>query len=267
MPQTMDLHRPAELAALAEHVQAVAARDRSVVDIGPFRAFFSESSDDPLLSLAVPCRAPADWHPGITALKAAFAAHRRTLRLEYFVELFPTLAIALAAEGLDDQDTLPVQCLAAEDLVPVRAAPEIVLSCPKPDDGGQLRGLMALQARCFDALTEAGDAGWLGQMQRDIARGLATVCVAAVNGAIIGGAMLVSGGGAAELVGVATDPAWRRRRVASVTCVRLLYDYFAAGGGLAWLSAGSPAAHALYRRLGFRNIGTQLNTALPQPAP
>lgn len=266
MAETRDPAFPAVLAALARHVQAVAARDRSVVDIGPFRAFFSDTSDDPLMSLALPCQAPADWHPGIVALKAAFAARQRTLRLEYFGELFPTLAGALRAQGFDDPDRMPVQSLAAEDLVTARASPEIVLSCPEPDDREGLRGLMALQARCFESLAEIGDEGWLGQMQRDIARGLATVCVAAVDGATIGGAMLVSGGGAAELVGVATDPAWRRRRVASITCARLLADYFAAGGRLAWLSAGSPSAHALYKRLGFRQIGSQLNAALPRPA-
>ncbi|NBC34497.1 MAG: GNAT family N-acetyltransferase [Alphaproteobacteria bacterium] len=255
------------LGALADHVQSVAGRDRTVVDIGPFRAFFSDTSDDPLLSLAVPRQPAPDWRPGIEALQAAFAARNRTLRLEYFSELFPTLAMALAAEGLDSQDTMPVLVLAAGEPIRVRATAGLVLSCPGPDDGATLRGLMALQARCFQALAGTnGDSGWLAQMRTDLASGLASACVASVAGEIIGGAMLISGGGAAELVGVATDPAWRRRRIASATCARLIAESFAGGNRLVWLSAGSPPAHALYKRLGFRHIGTQLNAGPPPSA-
>lgn len=251
------------LTVLAAHVQAVAGRGRDVIDTGPFRAFFSRTSDDPLLSLAVPRKSAGDWRPGIDALVAAFAARQRTLRLEFFADLHPTLADALAAQGVDGQQSMPVLSLAAEDLVMVRAAPGIRLCRPDAGDAALLESLMALQARCFQALAgSVSMSGWLAQMRADIAAGRASACVAAAEGRAIGGAMMISGGGAAELLGVATDPAWRRRRVAAAACSRLLAESFAEGNPLAWLAAGSPPAYVLYKRLGFRHIGTQLNAGL-----
>jgi hypothetical protein len=49
-----------------------------------------------------------------------------------------------------------------------------------------------------------------------------------------------------------------------VACALLLGRFFAEGGEVAWLSAGDAASAGLYRTLGFRPCGTQLNYARPE---
>jgi len=68
---------------IERHVCDVAARSRDTVAVGPFDAFFSEGSDDYLLSLAVPRATPVDWAPALRALDEAFAARDRRTRLEF----------------------------------------------------------------------------------------------------------------------------------------------------------------------------------------
>ena len=43
--------------------------------------------------------------------------------------------------------------------------------------------------------------------------------------------------------------------------------YFGQGGELVWLSAGGEGSLGLYHNLGFREVGTQLNYALPASLP
>jgi len=67
----------------------------------------------------------------------------------------------------------------------------------------------------------------------------------------------------AEVAGVGTRPALRRRGVAaSLTCF-LTEQLFAVGGTLAWLSAGDAAAQAVYERVGFAVVDTRLNYIEP----
>jgi len=67
----------------------------------------------------------------------------------------------------------------------------------------------------------------------------------------------------AELAGVATSPALRRRGVAATLTSFLTDQLFAAGGTLAWLSAGDAAAQAVYERVGFAVVDTRLNYIEP----
>jgi predicted GNAT family acetyltransferase len=82
----------------------------------------------------------------------------------------------------------------------------------------------------------------------------------------VSGSSLIGPGPVAELAGVWTRPPWRRRGYARAVCRLLLERYFAAGGELAWLSAGDLASGALYRRLGFVPCGVQLNYVGPASA-
>ena len=76
------------------------------------------------------------------------------------------------------------------------------------------------------------------------------------------GAALQRGGDVAELAGVWTHPAFRRRGLAHAACHALLAAGFAAGVAQAWLSAAEGAL-TLYQRLGFERVGTQVNLDAP----
>ena len=102
----------------------------------------------------------------------------------------------------------------------------------------------------------------VAQLRHDLGEGSTLAAVALAHGAIVAGASLVGIGDVAELVGVWTAPAQRRRGLASAVCATLLAAFFARGGELAWLSAADRASASLYRRLGFVECGTQLNYGL-----
>jgi ribosomal protein S18 acetylase RimI-like enzyme len=70
--------------------------------------------------------------------------------------------------------------------------------------------------------------------------------------------LLVVEGGVAELAGVATLPAFRRRGLAADISAKMLERHFTAGGKLAWLSAAE-AGLGCYRSIGFKEIGSQVN--------
>jgi ribosomal protein S18 acetylase RimI-like enzyme len=65
----------------------------------------------------------------------------------------------------------------------------------------------------------------------------------------------------AELLGVWTSAAHRRQGFARALCQRLLADFFALGGEIVWLTAGSEESLGLYRDLGFERCGTHLDYA------
>ena len=98
--------------------------------------------------------------------------------------------------------------------------------------------------------------------------GGATLCAASLSdGRPVSGASLIGIGAEAELAGVWTSEDARRQGRAEAVCRALLGRYFGLGGELVWLSAGDGDSARLYRRLGFRPIGTQLNYAKHQSDP
>jgi GNAT superfamily N-acetyltransferase len=244
-----------------------------VRDVGPFRLYLWPRPEPFYRNRAIAAGpSPPDWGPAVAGLLAAFAAANREPRTESFPELRPGLAEALEAAGLRREAEAPAMALAAAD-------------------GPSSRGATAGAVRILDAATPptlleaflcgvqaafgappAPDPGELAQLRRDLAEG-ATLAAAWLEdgGRPVAGACLIGLGPEAELAGVWTDARHRRRGLATAVCAALLRRFFAAAGELAWLSAAGEGSEALYRRLGFARVGTQLNHgphgALPPSAP
>lgn len=269
-----DLQR---LRRLADGLIAAGSRGRAVERVGPFVALIAQSSDAYLMSLAVPVEAADDWRPRIEQLDAHFQAHRRTTRLEFFEELHPTLAPALEAAGMVRQMTAPAMVCTPEsfrpplrrlrrgeagrgahDSRPEEAGDvEARFALLGADDASGLDALVALQAEAFGMPLPTVQA-WQPSLEAGLADGMVMAGIVRVGGLAAAGATLLVGGDVAELAGVATLPALRRRGLAAWACGELMARYFARGGALCWLSA-EPQAQALYAGLGFEVVGTQLN--------
>ncbi|MDO3704702.1 GNAT family N-acetyltransferase [Micromonospora sp. C28SCA-DRY-2] len=71
-------------------------------------------------------------------------------------------------------------------------------------------------------------------------------------------------GDVAEIAGVATLPAARRRGLGAAVTATLARELLAAGADLVFLSAGSEEIARVYLRVGFRRIGT---ACIAEPAP
>ncbi|HEY9649827.1 MAG TPA: GNAT family N-acetyltransferase, partial [Coleofasciculaceae cyanobacterium] len=99
----------------------------------------------------------------------------------------------------------------------------------------------------------------IAELSEQIQQGRMHCALARLDGIPAGIGVILPLFGIAELAGVATIPALRRRGVAATLCSVLVNDHFQSGGDLVWLSAGDEIAQATYERIGFRVVDTRLN--------
>ncbi len=251
------------LKRLERSLSDVGAQSREVVEADGFAVFLDPVSSAYLLSFAVPAELdPADWSPGIAALREVFESRGRRPRLEYFHELHTGLAWALEAAGFEQDTSAPVMALQREALtdLPTSVAGDYVRFTTADEDRLEpfLRG---------QSLAYGGDGGedalaWLPNLSAGLKAGRSWVAGLEQEGAFVSGAV-IQGGETGELAGVWTLPEHRKQGLAFHVCRRLLHDYFAKGHELCWLSAAEGAL-SLYERLGFERVGTQLNYGLPE---
>jgi len=256
---------------LEASLRAAGAEGRETVTVGPFRVFFAPSPDY-LLSLAVPHGPePERWTEGIAALREVFAERGRRPRLEFFRELHPTLAGALEAAGLRLESAAPVMTLEPRDLAP---APErggahesthVRYVRLQADDREGLGTFLRRQSLAYGGLN-GEPLAWLPSLERGLRNGTLFGTALSQGGEFVSGATIQIGGDVGELAGVWTLPERRRQGLAFGVCQQLLSDFFSAGYALSWLSAAE-GAEGLYRKLGFKRVGTQLNYGVNDGGP
>lgn len=196
---------------------------------------------------------------------------------EWQDEVTPSLAPSARASGLAVH-AHPLQVLHG----PVRTGPppagtEIVeLSSATPDElivaadavanvafrhGGTAGGEAGVAAR-LEAADEVGPESVAHRRQR-LAEGIAHVVVARVDGEIVAVASTQSALGVAEVVGVATLPAYRRRGLAAAVTAAVVEVAVAAGASTVFLSADDDDVARMYGRLGFARVGTAMIAEAP----
>jgi len=241
--------------ALLEH----AAFGRTAVAAGAFTACLATGDADALMHVAVPSGPePVDWGASVEALVSLGREHGIVPRLEFMGELHPSLGAALERRGFVRASADPVM---TADL---RAALGSASPAPagyrrlRGDEGALVVAFVKTQAAAFGMPAATGYA-FLDRLQATLARGRSMAAALIEDGAPVAGAVLQLGSsGWSELAGVFTVPARRRQGLAAAVCAGLLAEARAAGHGHAWLSAAENARE-LYARLGFREVGTQLN--------
>ncbi len=251
---------------MAGNVIAVGRRGRTASTIADFEAFLSEGSRDYFMSFAVPrppsedadARPSSAWSRPLSQLSQHFENRHRSLRLEFFAELFPNLPPALQAAAIDRDKSAPVMVVEPDGF---RAPRRTGLEMVAVDTGNPVtvERFMSVQGDAFGVRIDSGPTGWRPILEAGLADGSMIAAVGEVGGKSCCGAVLMIGGGAAELAGVGTLPAFRRHGYAADLCGRLLESYLEHTGAPAWLSADDEIAEGLYGALGFHRIGTQLN--------
>jgi len=249
------------LARIARAVLANAGAGRETTAVGPFVALVDLVSPSPWSSLAVPSPdAPrdADWAAALPALEARFAARARALRFEFLEDLFPNLGSELERAGWPLASRDPVSVCGPADLALPTAVRGLSLEALDAGSPDQLLALfLGVQQRSFEPDTARDpSAGEREQLRSRMALGAIRCLLARFDGAPAGaGCALPAPGGAAEIAGIGTLPAFRSRGIGSAVTARLAADLFASGRDLAWLTAGGDGAGRVYRRLGFRPLG------------
>ena len=259
-----------ELEAYYDAVPRSAAR---IEQIGPFTLFINTGPGWPYYAR------PA---LGATAFVDAdvqrVRARQRELGIpetfEWVAETTPALAPAAEAAGLAVTQH-PLMVL-REDTgpSPTPACVEVRLASGLDD----LALLNAIARVAFAAPgTAAGTAGLgdaLAVVERDPAAlafqnerlraGRTVMAVALVEGQPVGIGSHQPVGPVTEVVGVAVLPAFRRRGIAAALTRRLVEDALERGLQTVFLSAGDETIGRVYRRIGFRHVGSAC-TAEPVP--
>jgi ribosomal protein S18 acetylase RimI-like enzyme len=201
-----------------------AAVQAPVEVIGPFRVIFGPAGQLLGFDYALPVD-PLDGPPSdvIAALRARYRVRHEGLRLEFNQGAWPGLDTALEAAGLALKGRNPLMACTLDGFLPFRSA--------------------AVRVRFLDS---------------DPRHPSTRRASGEVEGAVAGRASIGAVDGVAELYGVITEPAFRRRGVAAAVCSALVQRHFDEGGRLAFLDAESSAAERLYARLGFRVIGARV---------
>jgi ribosomal protein S18 acetylase RimI-like enzyme len=248
------------LRRLESQLHAALAEGSEVHEVDAFRAHVWRTPDPFYRNVAVPVRPKTEWAAAIEALRRLFARYERRSRVEFFAELWPGLDRALEAAGFLAESRAPVMTACGGSLPPAKFAPRIeLLDGDTPE--GTLRAYLEGAAAAFHEPTAMLAPGELERLQQGLARGTLRTAVVLDAGTPVAGASLAGGGPVAELLGVWTSVAYRRRGFARILCRRLLGEFFAAAGEIVWPTAGSKESLGLYGGLGFAPCGTHLDYA------
>ncbi|WP_405434348.1 GNAT family N-acetyltransferase [Micromonospora sp. NBC_00617] len=193
---------------------------------------------------------------------------------EWVHETTPELLAVARSAGLNvlEAPLMVLDPAALPDPATLSDVPVRVLAADSPDFAADVAARRAVAAVAFGAAgTEPGPAG---PAERDAAvtelelaaldeerariadgRRISALAGTPTEGALASG-MAMRVDDVAEIAGVATLPAVRRRGIGAALTATLARELLAAGTGLVFLSAGSEAIARVYLRVGFRRIGT-----------
>ncbi|MEH0820557.1 MULTISPECIES: GNAT family N-acetyltransferase [unclassified Micromonospora] len=194
--------------------------------------------------------------------------------LEWVHETTPELLTVARSAGLGVLEA-PLMVLDPDALPDPATLTDVPLRVLDPDAPGFAADVAARRAVAAVGFAAAGTArGEAGPAQRDAAiteldvaaldeertriadgRRLSVLAGTPEEGALASG-MAMRVGDVAEIAGVATLPAARRRGMGAAVTAAIARELLAAGTDLVFLSAGSEEIARVYLRVGFRRIGT-----------
>ncbi len=236
-----------------------------VESLGPFTVFVG-TGPWPYYARPMPGRGLAVTADAVAAVCARQRELGTAVAFEWVVELAPGLGEATAAAGLD-WNAMPL--LVLQHPVAPAPVPGVRTRVLAADDPALPATVAVVEVGFGTPGTAPGAAG---TAERDAAIARGGDAVAFRQGLIRDGQLLVvaaetdegpvAGGGAvprgavAELTGIATLPAWRRRGVGAMVTAALTQAVAAIGVRTVFLSAGDEDVARVYERVGFRRVAS-----------
>lgn len=244
---------PSEIEAYYDAVPRVAA---TTEEVGPFTLFVAE----PGTGWRFYARPRLGLEAAVTADDVQRVVARQGERglpraIEWVAETTPSLLPAVwQALGHGAQvEQCPLQVLGPASRPAVEAGTRCVVLAPDDRDLALTIGTV----RAGFAGTEDVQPAVLGRHPALIAQGAAVVVAAYdASGHVVGGGTAAPRGPTSELMGIAVLPSARRRGHGAAITRALVDAVHRVGVRTVFLSAGTPRAAALYRALGFVEVGT-----------
>ncbi|MFJ4436972.1 GNAT family N-acetyltransferase [Streptomyces sp. NPDC088923] len=225
-----------------------------VVETRGFVAGLQADDPNPYLNYATPLPGAEPTAADVSALVEAFRARELTPRLEFVPAAAPAVAPALLAAGFTVEAEHDFLVCAPDTYTPTESGPRTEV----PLGDVEFAALDAALSESFGGPGVASPEG-IARLRRTCEAGGAVRYVRAADGSCAGGASCVAPAfGTAELSGVGTRPAHRRRGVAAAVVSALTADMFARGAASVWLEFSGDASRRVYERLGYRPLGTRL---------
>lgn len=231
------------------------------VPIGPGWPYYAR----PRVGVRLPVRA--------TDIRSVRARQRELLipeSFEWLEQTAPTMTAAAAEAGLEVHRH---PLLVLGDLAPApRVPPRITVRLVTPDDADLVLAWAVPGVAFARPGTDIGEAGiterdklaadhdgsTIEMLRERLGSGRSVLATAAgPNGPLAAGSYQLADG-VAEITGVGVLPASRRRGLGAAVTHALAADAVARGAQVVFLSATDAAVAGIYRRLGFREIGTAM---------
>lgn len=259
---------------IQDTIRETLERSRLAVRVPPYTAYLDPREPLPFLNYALPDPAPRGRLVPIVAADAAadagekdplarlqqeFRARGRTPRVEYVEECHPQLAKRLEQAGFERESRAPLMACTDATWRPAPEVPGLELAMLGPaSEWPQLRAHLLVQQEAFGvkdapALPETAHADHWPTL------GYSAAILARLHGESVGAAGLTPPVlGLAEVVGVATVPAHRRKGIAAAVVGALARAALQAGVEAVYLNPGDERTHGVYARAGFRPCATML---------
>ncbi len=235
------------------------AGDSEVLTIGPFQVALHKGKEAPpssWVTLVDGNASEGETEKAIPKLKAALKKHKSPLEIEYNDAVFPKVGPWLEAAGLKLARKNPLMALRPEAFKP-SVTPEVHLTQLGPR-------AIAAELEAFQQIrwTDGGDvsreAPPINTLRVELGVPSSVFLLAWLDWEAAGTGVSHSLKGAAELVGIVTQKALRRRGVAATVTSELVRRHFDRGGDFVFLDAATDEAAKVYEGLGFSHFGTIL---------
>ena len=211
------------------------------------------SPSDPLvwINYAVPIASAT--LAGIDEMVAVFRAAGRVPRLEFFVDLWPEVALSLDKAGFRCEKRMPIMVLSRDRWHGLSHEHDI-----RPCDFATFSDMNRVLSEAFGADIPEESDPYDDPMFQRIMKGEVLASVALADGNVVGGGLGVGTSGVREIAGIGTAAVYRKRGIASAVIADLLDRFFGEEGEIAWLTPGDDTAQSVYSRLGFEPIAEQV---------
>lgn len=238
------------------YIEAVRG-NRKVIQKGAFVATIHPNTDLPWLNGWFCVDKPAPTHLG--ELIAEAASLDRQPFFELSDGLWPELPEILASHGLVERARYPLLTLTAEKYAPRPVSRARLAEADELANALLIQGLVFGNIDIENELEEATiEAAKLLESKKSL------VGISCDGEDIVCAGQAVGDSEVREVCGLATLPDERKKGHCTEVIGALLNHFFADGGRIAWLSAGSPEAASVYLKAGFEPTSETVIYARPE---
>lgn len=241
-------------------LRASAATTHEVEVVPPFTCYLNMDDDAPWANYAMPDLPFSGVHAnGLTELVECFQGYGRTPRVEYVADVAPSLASTLEAHGFIREDrTVLMVCTRESRLV---AAPVDQLTIVEVTDDSPLdvmQDFMTVQGRAFAGDDRPAATRHEAQQFRQRFHTIHTFLARLGEVPVGAGSLTAAYDGIAEIAGIATISAFRRRGIAAAVTAHICQQAFDDDVEALFLTAANEGAGRVYERVGFQGQGSTL---------